>query len=120
MPAPVPVYSVGGGAVDARPVAILLDPISSGSAERVPWALQVAGRALVVGAESEGAIGTVYRVPVDGFTAYVNADLCLDTEGVPLEGRGVPVDLPVSWSRADVEAGTDTVVEAARRALLGP
>jgi hypothetical protein len=120
MPPILPVYSVAVGPTDTRPVAILLDALTYGSAERVPWAMHTSGRALLVGSPSEGAFGTVYRIPIDGVVAYVNADFCVDGAGLPLEGRGVPVDLPVTLQRADLEVGLDTVIEAARVAVLGP
>ena len=79
-----------------------------------------AGRARVFGAPTGGGFGSGPATDLgDGWTAAINNFDCINAAGEPLEGNPPPVDVPVTYTREDLAAGVDTVVEAARVDLLG-
>lgn len=97
-----------------NPVAVLVDGHSRSAAELTPAALQEAGRALVVGERTAGAvlIAQSTQLPDGGRLTLSRADF-VTSGGVRLEKRGVEPDLLA----ADAGGSTDVVLEAALAAL---
>ncbi len=102
------------------PVAILLDSGSASTSEIMAAGLQETGRARVFGETSAGAaLPSVFKaLPTGDLFQYAIADL-QTPRGVLIEGRGVIPDETVRRTRADLLAGRDPVLEAARRWLEG-
>jgi len=112
-----------GGCGDLRvpvtnPIAVLVDGNSRSAAELTPAALQEAGRALVVGEPTAGAvlISQETRLPDGGRLTLSRADF-VTSGGVRLEKRGVTPDLVADRSSADRRAGRDPALDAAIAAL---
>ena len=102
-------------------VVVLVDADSRSAAELTPAALQEAGRALVIGERTAGAvlISQDTRLPDGGRLTLSRADF-VTSGGVRLEKRGVTPDLAAQASRADRRAGRDPALDAALTALAGP
>ena len=102
-------------------VVVLVDADSRSAAELTPAALQEAGRALVIGERTAGAvlISQDTRLPDGGRLTLSRADF-VTSGGVRLERRGVTPDLAAQASRADRRAGRDPALDAALTALAGP
>lgn len=101
----------------SNPVAVLVDGQSRSAAELTPAALQEAGRALVVGERTAGAvlIAQDTQLPDGGRLTLSRADF-VTSGGVRLEKRGVEPDLLASHDE-DRPDGVDPVLEAALAAL---
>ncbi len=99
-------------------VALLVDGASRSAAELTPAALQEAGRALVVGEHTAGAVlisqDTV--LPDGGRLTLSRADY-VTSGGVRLEKRGVTPDIVVARTVEDRRMGRDPVLDAAIEAL---
>lgn len=95
-------------------VVVLVDGDSRSAAELTPAALQEAGRALVIGEPTAGAvlISQETRLPDGGKLTLSRADF-VTAAGVRLEKRGVTPDLPA-------EAEGDAALLAAIAVLSGP
>ena len=95
-------------------VAVLVDRSSRSAAELTPAALQEAGRAVVIGETTAGAvlISQETRLPDGGRLTLSRADF-VTAGGVRLEKRGVSPDLTVVASAEDRQAGRDPALEAA-------
>jgi carboxyl-terminal processing protease len=104
----------------ANDVAVLVDDQSRSAAELTPAALQEAGRAVVVGAPTAGAvlISQETRLPDGGRLTLSRADF-VTSGGVRLEKHGVTPDLAVATA-GDRSAGRDAALEAAVAALAAP
>lgn len=100
------------------PVALLIDNGSASTSEIMAAGLQEAGRVRVFGENSPGAaLPSLFKaLPTGDLLQYAVADMQTPT-GKLIEGRGVIPDEPVKLSRADLAAGRDPVVDAARRWL---
>ena len=118
----VALRTVGGCGDLQQPVsnriAVLVDGRSRSAAELTPAALQEAGRALIVGEQTPGAvlISQETRLPDGGRLTLSRADF-VTSGGVRLEKRGVTPDLAAEVSPADRRAGRDPVLDAAIAAL---
>lgn len=113
------VMKTAGGCGDlAHPVsndvAVLVDGASRSAAELTPAALQEAGRAVVVGEPTAGAvlISQETRLPDGGRLTLSRADF-ITTGGVRLEKRGVTPDLAAAATRDDRRHGLDPALDAA-------
>jgi len=97
------------------PVAVLIDGGSASTSEIMAAGLQEAGRARIFGEPSAGAAlpSSFKTLPTGDVLQYVIADL-QTSAGVMLEGRGVVPDKIVTRTRADLTAGRDPVVDAAK------
>lgn len=97
-------------------VAVLVDADSRSAAELTPAALQEAGRAIVVGERTAGAvlISQDTRLPDGGRLSLSRADF-VTAAGVRLEKRGVAPDLTAPADGAD----GDPALELAIAALAG-
>jgi carboxyl-terminal processing protease len=99
-------------------LAVLVDGASRSAAELTPAALQEAGRALVVGERTAGAVLISQDTPLPdgGRLTLSRADL-ITSGGVRLEKRGVEPDLAAVSTHQDRRAGADPALEAAIAAL---
>ena len=99
-------------------VAVLVDGSSRSAAELTPAALQEAGRAVVVGEPTAGAvlISQESRLPDGGRLTLSRADF-VTSGGVRLEKHGVTPDLSATVTREDRRAGLDPALDAAIAAL---
>lgn len=98
----------------ANDVALLVDSASRSAAELTPAALQEAGRALVVGEHTAGAvlISQDTALPDGGRMTLSRADY-ITAGGVRLEKRGVSPDVVVVRSNAERRAGQDPALDTA-------
>lgn len=116
------VLKTAGGCGDleapaSNDVAVLVDSNSRSAAELTPAALQEAGRAVVVGEPTAGAvlISQDTRLPDGGRLSLSRSDF-ITAGGVRLEKRGVTPDLAASASAGGSD-GSDPVLELAIAAL---
>jgi carboxyl-terminal processing protease len=102
-------------------VAVLVDGASRSAAELTPAALQEAGRAVVVGEPTAGAvlISQETRLPDGGRLTLSRADF-VTSGGVRLEKRGVTPDLAAVVTRDDRRHGLDPALDAAIAVLADP
>lgn len=102
-------------------VAVLVNGASRSSAELTPAALQEAGRAVIVGERTGGAvlISRDTELPDGGSLTLSRADF-VTLGGVRLEKTGVSPDLTVALTAEDRRAGRDPVLDAAIAALAEP
>lgn len=100
------------------PVAVLIDSRSASTSEIMAAGLQEAGRARIFGETSPGAaLPSVFKaLPTGDLFQYAIADL-QTPRGILIEGRGVIPDETVERTRADLAAGRDPVLMAARHWL---
>lgn len=100
------------------PVAILIDSGSASTSEIMAAGLQEAGRARIFGETSAGAAlpSNFKALPTGDLFQYAIADL-QTPRGRLIEGQGVTPDEVIRRTRADLLAGRDPVLEAARRWL---
>jgi C-terminal peptidase prc len=100
------------------PLAILTDEGSASAAEILAAGLQEAGRAIVVGDTTLGAVlpSVIEALPGGAVMQYVVADF-KTPKGVALEGRGVQPNKRVLETRAALRGGRDPVLDAALVAL---
>lgn len=99
-----------------NPLAVLVDQTSRSAAELTPAALQEAGRAIVVGEQTAGAvlISQDTRLPDGGRLTLSRSDF-VTARGVRLEKRGVDPDLVVADTIPGEEP--DEALQAAIAAL---
>jgi carboxyl-terminal processing protease len=97
------------------PVAILVDGRSASTSEILASGLQETGRARVFGERSAGAaLPSLFKdLPTGDLFQYAVADAVTPKSAV-LEGTGVTPDEGVVRTRADLAAGRDPVLAAAR------
>jgi len=97
------------------PVAVLVDSGSASTSEIMAAGLQEAGRVRVFGESSPGAaLPSLFKaLPTGDLFQYAVADM-QTPGGVLIEGRGVAPDEPVIRTIADLAAGRDPVVDAAK------
>jgi C-terminal processing protease CtpA/Prc/NADPH-dependent 2,4-dienoyl-CoA reductase/sulfur reductase-like enzyme len=102
------------------PLAILTDEGTASTAEMLAAGLQEAGRAVVVGDATLGAVlpSVIAALPGGAVMQYVVADF-KTPKGVLLEGRGVQPDRRAIETRAALRSGRDLVLDAALVALRG-
>ena len=105
------------GPVD-NDLAVLVDQSSRSAAELTPAALREAGRAIVVGEQTTGAvlIAQDTRLPDGGRLTLSRADF-VTRGGVRLEKTGVTPDIAVSRTLEQRRAGLDPMLDAAVAAL---
>jgi tetratricopeptide (TPR) repeat protein len=102
----------------AGPTVLLTDHISASAAEAFALAMSVLPHVTVVGDTTEGAISSQLpeRMP-NGWTLWVAYKEFRDLEGVCWDGVGIPPDLRVLNTAADIAAGRDRVLEFAMEYL---
>lgn len=100
-------------------VAVLIDGLSASTAEIMAAGLRDIGRARLFGTRTAGAALPSYIEELpngDGFQ-YAVADY-VSQGGEPLEGRGAAPDVAAPHTRADLLAGRDNALAAARAWIL--
>jgi len=98
------------------PVAVLIDCGSASTSEIMAAGLQEAGRARIFGEPSPGAAlpSTFKSLPTGDLFQYAVGDF-QTPHGLLIEGRGVQPDEVVRRTCADLAAGEDPALAAARR-----
>jgi carboxyl-terminal processing protease len=101
-----------------QPVVVLTSAMTFSAAEDFVAAFVGLGRALVIGMPTGGSTGQPFqfRLPGGG-SARVRAKHDTFVDGREFIGRGIQPDVLVEPTIADIAAGHDPVLEAARRAL---
>ncbi|MGO4410497.1 MULTISPECIES: S41 family peptidase [unclassified Brevundimonas] len=113
------VMRTGGGCGGLRrpatnQVVVLVDANSSSAAELTPAALQEAGRALIVGRKTAGAVLIAQEAKLpDGGRMILSRFDFVTVGGVRLEKRGVTPDLEAETSPQDRRARRDPALDAA-------
>lgn len=94
-------------------VVLLTDEGTASTSEILAAGLQEAGRAVVVGDSTLGAVlpSAIAELPGGAIMQYVVADF-RTPKGVLLEGRGVQPDRRVVETRAGLRSGRDPVLDA--------
>lgn len=117
--APYDMKVSGGCTPFAGPMAVLVSGASRSAAELVPGALQVAGRATIVGRQTSGnvLISMQSRLPDGGRFNMSVQDVRL-ADGRRLEHVGVAPDIQAFTTLADRRAGRDPAMDAAVRAVM--
>jgi carboxyl-terminal processing protease len=95
------------------PVVVLTDEGTASTSEVLAAGLQEAGRAVVVGDTTLGAVlpSAIVALPGGAIMQYVVADF-RTPRGILIEGRGVQPDRRVVETRAALGAGRDAVLDA--------
>jgi carboxyl-terminal processing protease len=96
------------------PLVVLVDERSGSTAEILAAGLQEAGRALVLGTQTAGAVlpSIMKILPTGARLQYPVADF-ITPKGRALEGQGVIPDIEIPLSRAALARGQDNVIQAA-------
>ncbi|MBN2399651.1 MAG: tetratricopeptide repeat protein [Candidatus Aminicenantes bacterium] len=102
----------------AGPTALLTDHISASAAEGFTLAMRVLPHVTVMGDTTEGALSSQFpeRMP-NGWTLWVAFKETRDHEGVCWDGVGIPPDIRVINTAADIAAGRDPILEFAKKYL---
>jgi len=100
------------------PTVLLTDRISASAAEGLTMAMRVLPHVTVVGETTEGAFSSQFpeRMP-NGWILWVAFRESRDHEGVCWDGVGIPPDLRVINTAADIAAGQDMTLEFAVKYL---
>ncbi len=100
------------------PTVLLADRISASAAEGLTMAMRVLPHVTVVGETTEGAFSSQFpeRMP-NGWPLWLSFRESRDREGVCWDGVGIPPDLRVPNTAADIAAGRDRMLECARMYL---
>ena len=108
----------GGPLQFTGPTVLLTDRISASAAEGFTMAMRVLPHVTVVGDTTEGAFSSQFpeKMP-NGWTLWVAYKESRDHEGVCWDGVGIPPDLRVINTAADIAAGRDRMLEFARMYL---
>ena len=113
--APVTYYlSPTDNALGDIPVAVLTSRFTASAAEDVILGAKVLPLATVVGDTTIGILGAISKkVLPNGWEFTLSPELTLSIDGVCYEGSGIPPDIQVMATRADVDAGQDAVIDRA-------
>jgi tetratricopeptide (TPR) repeat protein len=100
------------------PTVLLTDRISASAAEAFTMAMRVLPHVTVMGDTTEGALSSQFpeKMP-NGWTLWVAFKEFRDHEGVCWDGVGIPPDLRVINTAAEIAAGRDKTLEFARKYL---
>jgi tetratricopeptide (TPR) repeat protein len=108
----------GGPVQFTRPTVLLTNRASASAADGFVLAMRVLPHVTVAGDLTEGALSAQFpeKLP-NGWTLWVAFKVTRDQDGVCWDGVGVPPDLRVCNTAADIEAGRDRVLEFAAQFL---
>ena len=100
------------------PTVLLTNRLTASAADGFVLAMRVLPHVTVVGDLTEGALSAQFpdRMP-NGWTLFVAFKLTTDHNGVSWDGIGVPPDLRIANTAADIAGGRDRVLEFALRLL---
>lgn len=112
---PVPWYvEPTGPAQYGGPVVLLTNDRTISAAETFVLAMRTLPQVLVIGETTAGVMADTYPIPAgDGWLFGVPVNAMRDAQGMSWEGIGLPPDIWVSNTPAEVAAGTDRALEAA-------
>ncbi len=100
----------------AGPVAILTDALSMSTTEIFAGGMQQAGRARIFGETTAGQALPSFPRPLPSGDVLVHAFASFAMpDGAPVEGKGVAPDVAAPPTRAELLAGRDPALEAAKR-----
>lgn len=100
------------------PVAVLTSNFTASAAEDFTLGAKVLPLATVVGDTTTGIFGgVVKKILPNGWEFTLSPELSHSIDGVCYEGVGIPPDIQVMATRADVDAGYDAVIERAIEVL---
>jgi len=104
----------GGPLQFTGPTVLLTDRVSASAAEGFTMAMRVLPHVTVAGDTTEGALSSQFpdKMP-NGWTLWVAFKESRDHEGVCWDGVGIPPDLRVINTAADIAAGRDRMLEFA-------
>ena len=104
----------GGPLQFTGPTVLLTDRISASAADGFTLAMRVLPHVTVVGETTEGALSAQFpeRMP-NGWTLWVAFKEERDHDGVCWDGVGIPPDLRVNNTAADIAAGRDQTLDFA-------
>ncbi|MFH2053284.1 MAG: S41 family peptidase [bacterium] len=107
-----------GPAQFTKPTLVLTDRHTESGAEGFVLAMRVLPHVTIVGDLTAGALSAQYpeRLP-NGWTLWVPFKNTRDHEGLSWEGVGIPPDVKIKNTQADVDAGRDLALEFAIRYL---
>ena len=96
------------------PIVVLVDVLSTSSAQEFAGGLQAIGRAVIIGERTARRVlvQDIAELPTGSIRIYPQGQSLLPDRTV-LEGHGVIPDLPVAVHRSDLLAGTDPTLRAA-------
>jgi len=101
-----------------RPTVLLTHRFSESAADEFILAMRVLPHVTVAGDLSSGAFSSQYPDPMpNGWTLWLAYKEIRDHEGVCWDGVGVPPDLRIRNTKADIDAGEDRVLAFAIRLL---
>ena len=101
-----------------RPVVLLTHRSTASGPEGFTLAMRVLPHVTVVGDLTEGALSSQFPDPLpNGWTLWVAFKVTRDHEGICWDGLGIPPDLFVLNTPAEIAAGTDRQLEFAQRLL---
>ena len=108
----------GGPLQFTGPTVLLTDHISGSAAEGFTLAMRVLPHVTVVGDTTEGGLSSQFpeRMP-NGWTLWVAFKEVRDHDGVCWDGVGIPPDLRVINTAADIAAGRDQILDFAMKYL---
>jgi len=100
------------------PTILLTNRLTASAADGFVLAMRVLPHVTVVGDLTEGALSAQFpdRMP-NGWTLFVAFKVARDHNGVNWDGIGVPPDLRISNTAADIAGGRDRVLEFALQLL---
>lgn len=102
------------------PLVVLTGRRTSSAAEHFALGASVLPQTTVIGDTTIGVFGSVAsKVLPNGWEFTISPTLVTAMDGTSYEGTGMPPDVRVMASRADVDAGTDAVIDAAIAILEG-
>ena len=107
-----------GKAQFLAPTILLTNRVTASAADGFVLAMRVLPHVTVVGDLTEGALSAQFpdRMP-NGWTLFVAFKVTMDHNGVSWDGIGVPPDLRIANTAADIAAGRDRVLEFALQLL---
>lgn len=96
------------------PLAVLTSSLTASAAEHLVLGSKVLPLATVLGETTTGVLGGIAKkILPNAWEFTLSPDLCYSIDGMCYEGIGIPPDIHVLASRADVEAGHDAVIDKA-------
>jgi tetratricopeptide (TPR) repeat protein len=117
-PAEYRCIELGGPLQFTRPTVLLANRASASAADILVLAMRVLPHVTVAGDTSEGALSAQFPEPLpNGWTLWVAFKLLRDHNGICWDGAGIPPDLRVCNTAADLAAGRDRVLEFAMQFL---
>ena len=106
---------MGKGTFAHSKVVVLIDEGTRSAAEMLASFLREQCGATLIGRHSGGecAMPASVRLPATGWSAHVATCFVATGTGVPIEGRGLAPDIPVTHRREDLAIGRDADIEHA-------